>query len=670
MKPYQLPIILIALLCIAYGVSANTGAYETFKQGLKLEQELKIFEARDTFREAIAMDPLTPGYLDHYGWFLHYHGFSEEVVAVFKKTLPLAEDKQSITEGLAWNLKVIGQQNPSSTKTAPVPEDSYLEKIRLLRLEISESPNPAPLQKKLFYIYSDHNKFDNAIQTAEDLRSRNALDKLTQLQLARVLFWNGNKHQSEIEYRKLIKGSPNSAFLHYELAGILDANGKLDEALKTLEKSLSIYPDAPLVKKRLAEVLAQLGRGNEALNVASSIDTAEYSRLTGLLARARALHFSGQLKDAQEAYQVVINEYPYNSDALWGMTETSIYTGRLKSARAAIAKWEESGPDPRREKQKELLALSSSTILETQAEYYSNSSDFTREIYGIDYSFNAGADLQLRTGYSHSDFAQIGFEDATRETLFVQGKQPVSEQVQFSGRLEVNEYDNNNTNINGNIAIQFHHLNTFISEIKYRHFDTIDTVLSFNNILNSYVVTIGSLWLDIQSDDYSLYLLYNPHPRVSLAGEFIHGEYSDGNTKHSLWLEAGYQIRYKPDIRVAYNYFYLDFKNPADIFTQGSQSESAYWDPINFDTHTLRLEYSDDYNKRLSYGGKTALSYSPKSQGTSMTLSIFGSYKIRNRVSLRVDARWFDSNKGIDRAGSETGPWWANSYNISLQYRF
>ena len=663
---------------MAPGVSANIEAYETFKQGLELEQELRIFEARDTFREAIAMDPSTPGYQDHYGWFLHIHGFSEEAVAVFKKALPFAEDKQSMEAGLAWNLKAIGLQKHSrvpdghidkSEETSSSPHDPYLEKIRKLKLEISESPDPAALQKRLFNVYIDHNELDNAIKTAEDLRSGNSLDKVTHLQLARVLFWNGKKDRSEIEYRKLIKRSPKSAFLLYKFAGILESDGRLDEALETLEISLNIYPDAAVTKKRYAEVLAKLGRGNEAVNAASSIDTSEHSRLTGLLARASALHFSGQSIEAQGAYQTVLNEYPYNTDALGGMTETSINTGRYKSAEAAIAKWEEADPDARLEKQKALLA-SSSPILEAQAEHYTNSSDFTRNNFGADYSFNALVGLRLRTGYYYSDFSQDGFNDVTRHTLFVQGKQRVSEEVQFSGRLAFKDYDNDNTNINGNIAMQFQHSNSFTAAIGYRHFDIIDTVLSFNNTLNSYVVTIGSVGLDIQSDDYKLYLLYSLSPRVSLAGEFIHGEYSDGNTKRSMWFEAAYQIRHTPGLRVAYNYFHLDFKNPAGTFTEGTLSEAAYWDPINFDAHTLRLEYRHDYNKRLSYGAKIALSYSPKSQGTSTALSVFGSYKIRDHLSLRLDARRFDSNKGIERVGTETGSWWANNYNISLQYRF
>ena len=151
------------------------------------------------------------------------------------------------------------------------------------------------------------------------------------------------------------------------------------------------------------------------------------------------------------------------------------------------------------------------------------------------------------------------------------------------------------------------------TELSFRHFDIIDTVLPFNNIIYSYVVTIGSLDRDIKSDDYKFYLLYAPVPKVSFAGEFIYGDYSDSNRKHSLMFEAGYQVLDSPYLRTAYNYFYLDIKDPAPLTGSGDHVESAYWDPVNFETHTLRLEYRQDYSEHLSFGAEGALSYSPKS---------------------------------------------------------
>ncbi len=182
-------------------------------------------------------------------------------------------------------------------------------------------------------------------------------------------------------------------------------------------------------------------------------------------------------------------------------------------------------------------------------------------------------------------------------------------------------------------------------------------------------MTIGSIGLNIKSNDYKFYLIYSPLPRVSLSGELVLGDYSDGNTKQSLLLEAGYQVKSIPYFRIAYNYFYLDYKYPAGLFTEGNSSESAYWDPIDFKSHSLRLEFHDNYRKHLLYGSETTISFIPKSEGLSYSIFIFASHNFTKQLALRLDGRWFKQDRGVDRIG-ETGLFWADNYNMSFQYRF
>lgn len=303
------------------------------------------------------------------------------------------------------------------------------------------------------------------------------------------------------------------------------------------------------------------------------------------------------------------------------------------------------------------------------SEYYTNSSDFTRKSAGAEFGFSVATGLHFETGYVLSDFSQDGFEDILRHTLFIQGEKQLSESITLLARMSENFYDNDNTNLNGGLFVHYQPLANVFTEFSFRHFDIIDTVLPFNNIIYSYVVTIGSLDRDIQSNDYKFYLLYYPVPKVSLAGEFIYGDYSDGNRKHILMFEAGYQVLDNPYLRAAYNYFYLDIKNPAPLVRNKGTVETAYWDPINFETHTLRLEFRKDYHKLLSLDVEAALSYSPKSGGLSKAAFLSASYKLTEQSLLRFDVRWFDQNKGVDRLG-ENERFWATNYTISLQYGF
>lgn len=303
------------------------------------------------------------------------------------------------------------------------------------------------------------------------------------------------------------------------------------------------------------------------------------------------------------------------------------------------------------------------------SEYYTNSSDFTRKSAGAGLGFYPAADLYVESGYTFTAFSQDGFDDVLRHSLFILGEKKLSESTGISARLSGNDYDNDNANLNGGLSMRYQPASNVFTELSFRHFDIIDTVLPFNNIIYSYVVTIGPVDLDIKSDDYKFYLLYAPVPKVSLAGEIIYGDYSDGNEKKSFMFEAGYQVLDSPFLRTAYNYFYLDINDPSPLTESGDHVESAYWDPVNFETHTLRLEYRQDYREHFSFGAEGALSYSPKSGGLSKAAFLCASYKFTEQSSLRFDVRWFDQNEGIDRLG-ETDRYWATNYTIAFQHRF
>ncbi len=151
--------------------------------------------------------------------------------------------------------------------------------------------------------------------------------------------------------------------------------------------------------------------------------------------------------------------------------------------------------------------------------------------------------------------------------------------------------------------------------------------------------------------------------------EAVQGDYSDGNTKHSLLFEAAYQLTDRPYLRLAYNYYYLDFKDPAPIFSEGGQAESAYYDPINFEVHSLRLEYRKNHNDVFSYGAEGALEFIPENGGVPCLISAFAQWRINTSVNLRFDARWFYQNKGIDRIG-DTGAFHAENVVAIVEYSF
>ncbi len=78
MKPIKIFLICVLILfgSAAFSASADD-AFAIFSKGMDFENQLLIFEARNEFRVAVAIDSDNAGYLEHYAWFLTAHGFNE-----------------------------------------------------------------------------------------------------------------------------------------------------------------------------------------------------------------------------------------------------------------------------------------------------------------------------------------------------------------------------------------------------------------------------------------------------------------------------------------------------------------------------------------------------------------------------------------------------------------
>jgi hypothetical protein len=69
-------IVWLAMLSFAF-VGAAAEAAATFERGRQAENELRIDEARDLFRQALVETPDAPGVAEHTAWFLFLNGFHD-----------------------------------------------------------------------------------------------------------------------------------------------------------------------------------------------------------------------------------------------------------------------------------------------------------------------------------------------------------------------------------------------------------------------------------------------------------------------------------------------------------------------------------------------------------------------------------------------------------------
>ena len=136
----------------------------------------------------------------------------------------------------------------------------------------------------------------------------------TQMKLTRryLSYWS----DSESIYKYMLESAPNEVILHNNLANILSGNGKTEEAIKHLEKSLELKSDSAEVYNNLGDVMCNIGRVDEGIEY--------YKKAIDLNPQLAAAHYNlaialaqyGKTDEAINEYKKAIEIRPENLDTL------------------------------------------------------------------------------------------------------------------------------------------------------------------------------------------------------------------------------------------------------------------------------------------------------------------------------------------------------------------
>lgn len=684
-----LPAVVVCCCQLPPSYAAEPSSHHLFQQGLALERSLRLFEARETFRRVVALDPANVGYLEHYAWFLHQHGFAEEASAVFTQSLPVARDTGAAYRGLAWNQRVIGRLDQALDAYRHVLDLSAVsredrgralalvqsllhrenaKRIAALRSQLQQGAPRQETLRALFQLHIDQGEFKNALRVAAELRAASRDDLPWRLQVARGLWWDGQRDAALAEYDALLGIAPRSAFLNFERGRLLVERGDLAGAEAALRQSLALYPAGIAPRQYLAEALARQGRARDARAEADAIPARDYDVLARMLGRARASHFSGEPREALALYRETLDHYPYNADALLGYAERAVHTGTVRQSADVLDRWESISTDTRAMNQRGLLAHYTPSTLTVRAQSYDNSADFRRHDAAADFTTWLPPLGRVRLGYQHSEFRQDGFKAIRRDSLDAEIERSLSDALRASARLTAHHYDHYDRLLGG-VSLHTRPAERLDVSLTAERFDIIDTESPFVNPIYNHVVTIGAVKRSLYADNLSAYFFYRASPTLDLSGKLGIGRYSDGNRMASGMFEAAVRPEVGSGLQFGYNYFYLDYRDPASIYTEGSTSISAYYDPINLEVHTLFLRYQEQYASALRYGLETRLSYIPKSEGVAASVFGFAVLPLGGRDSLRIDARVFNQTRGAGRAG-DTDDFRAANTMLSYVRRF
>lgn len=682
-------IIVLVLLwgTLATGLAADD-AYSQFKVGITQEHELEVFKARETFQQVVGVDPTNTGYREHFAWFLHRNGFAEEAVMQFRALLVSSPGNNAYLRGLGWNEWQVGRhdaalaayrqlfnlpvagadQRPAFTKIRELLGQENREAVRRLQDELTAHPADRALRVKLVQAYLDAGMFPEARKLAEGLLQEPPADLSMQLSLVQALSWGGQHQEAAENMKQLVATHPDNAFMQLKLGRLLIAAGKRAEAAPHLNRAVALNGRSAEAHKELAEHLAITGNAAEAMALANKIADTPEDALTSKLARARVRHFSGSLHEAQPIYRQILATYPQNREALWGLTETLVYTGAHAAAAEVMTQWElGAAADERFALQKHRLNAATAPLLGIRTNYYGNSADFLRMDAGVDGRLHLTNNFTLLPAYVFSRFSQQGFSDIQRHAVSLNAEYRPGKSFSAGAGLGLSHLDSGQQRLSSNVALTLALGPGGEVGIAHDHRAIIDTEPSFGNPIYNYVVTLGALGRRIYTDDYTLSLKQELGERFVAWGKLTHGDYADGNRKGSRTLGVDFLPLRTTGPTISYTYFYLDYARPAPAYSEGDAVISAYFDPIDLEVHTIGISTSRSMTESMRLGGEWRASYIPKSSGIANSLFGHISLRIAQTQTIRLDARLFHQDKGVTRTGIGGH---FSAFNVLLAYEY
>lgn len=163
-------------------------------------------------------------------------------------------------------------------------------------------------------------KKGNAVEAIKLLEGYNSPEAYYLRYLAKKALKEENP---EVELIEGIKRFPYNHFLHYELAKCYEEKGKLDDALKEIEKSLELLPISTDYKELKAKILYELGNFEDAIIVVNEVLSLRPAEYEARLIKIMCYYNQGLRMDALAEVNRALNYF--NNDPFLHYLKGKIY---------------------------------------------------------------------------------------------------------------------------------------------------------------------------------------------------------------------------------------------------------------------------------------------------------------------------------------------------------
>jgi Flp pilus assembly protein TadD len=219
---------------------------------VQAEQELRIDEARDLFREALAEAPDTPGLAEHVAWFLFLNGFqNEECRDLLRKAAPQSQEPAAMERAARVIERKLGQRGPADDEEQEA-ERSFHELI----IKRAAEGNDEQLGGALV----DAGDFAKGIPLLGEAQAADPTNGPLSLRLARAYVWAQKLPEADAAYDKLLEKHPGNPVLLLEQSQVAAGRGQLERALSLLAAAEKARPADQRILRERATMEAKLAQ--------------------------------------------------------------------------------------------------------------------------------------------------------------------------------------------------------------------------------------------------------------------------------------------------------------------------------------------------------------------------------------------------------------------------
>jgi tetratricopeptide (TPR) repeat protein len=638
----------------------------TFAQGKAAAKALRLYEARDLFRRALAEDPDAAGVAEHTAWVLFLNGFhDEECRDLLRQAMPKGSEPEAMERAARHVERELGLRGPASAEERQAKEEFD-------RRSVAKAAQGSAGERGGALV--DAGRYDEGIPLLEQAVAANPADAPLELRLARAYVWAKRQAKADQAYARLLERHPGNPVLLLEQAQVAAGREMLTRSRGLLIEAERARPgDARILLER-SRIEARLIDRRAAVAAVNRMSGRDQSRPLAVLARARAEHYRGQFGPARDGYLRALAFAPHLEEAALGLAECRLRRGELGSADQLLATWLPVERSLDWQPRTDLFAELTDPRHGLQFATYSNSLDFVEYNFGLDTRYHTSPETEVRAALVNSLSTQTGFTSIDRQGGFIDVASRPQDWLATHVRLGVNGYTNDWVTPVGGATVEMFPVHWLDVGGGAEYFNLIDFQAPFGVGIYDLVTTIGAVGEKISSTQGMLFARLRPWSGWTLYARARVASFTDGNLFQDDFVEAAYEFRPGPlRTRMSWAYYFLWLRNEASVFqpVSGGPSTPAYFSPAGLDVSTWNLEMSGRPRDGLEVGGEGHLYHILNNDGLGVGIFLYSRLELGNPLNvLRFDARYFTQDRGLTRDNTPTGSYDALNFVLSYDRRY